>query len=321
MNRPDNTGAVLFYSGYNKLTIVSTLNMYYNDNTVLFLDGQFIKAKDAKTDLFGQTLHYGFGVFEGIRSYETVNGTKTFKALEHFERLKRSCTLMGIPFHYSAEELSQITYQVLEKNELTNAYIRPLVFCSPNMALTSPNGVSLMITAWECNQHISLKPARVCISSFQRPNPKAVTMEAKVCGLYVNSILATTEAKKRGFDDGLLLDLNGFVAEGPGANFFYEKDGVMYTPPTGSILPGITRKTVIEICRELEIPVEEKYFRPEELFEADNAFFCSTMNEIVAVESIEGQMMNKPWKDSLSALIRDTYRAIVLDKSYGYVIV
>jgi len=295
--------------------------MYYNDNTVLFLDGKFIKAKDAKTDLFGQTLHYGFGVFEGIRSYETVNGIKTFKALEHFERLKRSCALMGIPFHYSAEELSQITYQVLEKNDLSNAYIRPLVFCSPNMALTSPNGVSLMITAWECDQHISLKPARVCISSFQRPNPKAVTMEAKVCGLYVNSILATTEAKKRGFDDGLLLDLNGFVAEGPGANFFYEKDGVMYTPPAGSILPGITRKTVIEICRELEIPVEEKYFRPEELFEADNAFFCSTMNEIVAVESIEGQRMNKPWKDSLSALIRDTYRAIVLDKSYGYVIV
>lgn len=295
--------------------------MYYNDNTVLFLDGKFIKAKDAKTDLFGQTLHYGFGVFEGIRSYETVNGIKTFKALEHFERLKRSCALMGIPFHYSAEELSQITYQVLEKNDLTNAYIRPLVFCSPNMALTSPNGVSLMITAWECDQHISLKPARVCISSFQRPNPKAVTMEAKVCGLYVNSILATTEAKKRGFDDSLLLDLNGFVAEGPGANFFYEKDGVMYTPPVGSILPGVTRKTVIEICRELDVPVEEKYFKPENLFEADNAFFCSTMNEIVAVESIEGQAMNKPWKDSYCALIRDTYRSIVLDKSYGYVIV
>jgi len=295
--------------------------MYYTDETVLFLDGKFIKAKDAHTDLFGQTLHYGYGVFEGIRSYETVNGTKTFKALEHYERLKRSCALMGIPFFYSAEELSQLTYQVLEKNELTNAYIRPLVFCSPNMALTSPNGVSLMITAWEVDQHTTLQPARVCISSFQRPNPKAVTMEAKVCGLYVNSILATMEAKKRGFDDGLLLDLNGFVAEGPGANFFYEKDGIMYTPPVGSILPGITRKTVIEICHQLDIPVQEKYFRPEEVFEADSAFFCSTMQEIVAVESIEGQAFAKPWKDSLSALIRDTYRGIVLDKIYGYVIV
>jgi len=295
--------------------------MYYSDNTILFLDGQFIKAKDARTDLFGQTLHYGFGVFEGIRSYETVNGTKIFKAHEHYDRLRKSCALMGIPFDYSTEELTQLTYQVLEKNELSNAYIRPLVFCGPNMALTSPQGVSLMITAWECEQHPTLKPAKVCISSFQRPNPKAVTMEAKVCGLYVNSILATTEAKKRGFDDSLLLDLNGFVAEGPGANFFYEKNGVIYTPPVGSILPGITRKTVIEICRELEIPVEEKNFRPEELFEADSAFFCSTMNEIVAIDSIEGQSFNKNWNDSLSNIIRETYRSIVLDKSYGYVIV
>ena len=295
--------------------------MYYNDNTVLFLDGKFVKAIDAKTDLFGQTLHYGYGVFEGIRAYETVNGIRTFKAVEHYERLKRSCQLMGIPFHYSAENLSQITYQVLEKNNLSNAYIRPLVFCSPNMTLTSPNGVSLMITAWEVEQHTTLKPTRVCISSFQRPNPKAVTMEAKVCGLYVNSILATTEAKKRGFDDGLLLDLNGFVAEGPGANFFYEKDGVMYTTPPESILPGITRKTVMEICRQLDFPLIERYFRPEELFEADSAFFCSTLQEIVAIESIEGQAMGKPWKDSMSAVIRETYRSIVLDKSYSDVIV
>jgi branched-chain amino acid aminotransferase len=288
---------------------------------VLFLDGEFVKAAEANTDLFGQTLHYGYGVFEGIRSYETVNGVKLFKAYAHYERLKHSCDLMGIPLNYSVEELVQLTYQVLEKNELSNAYVRPLVFCGPNMSLTSPTEVSVMITAWPCEQHSTLKPARVCISSFQRPNPKAVNMEAKVCGLYVNSILATTEARKRGFDDSLLLDLNGFVAEGPGANFFFEKDGVLYTPPTESILPGITRKTVMEICRELEIPMEERFFKPEELFEADSAFFCSTMNEIVAVESIERQPMNKPWKDSMSDLIRETYRNIVLDRSYSYVIV
>jgi branched-chain amino acid aminotransferase len=294
---------------------------YYHKDTLLFLDGQFIKASEATIDLFGQTLHYGYGVFEGIRSYDTVNGVKLFKAYKHYERLKRSCELMGIPFDYSIEELVQLTYQVLEKNNLSNAYIRPLVFCGPNMALTSPSEVSVMVTAWPCEQHPTLKPARVCISSFQRPNPKAVTVEAKVCGLYVNSILATTEAKRRGFDDGLLLDLDGFVAEGPGANFFYEKEGVLYTPPAKSILPGITRKTVIEIAQELELPLEEKYFKPEELFEADSAFFCSTMNEIVAIESIEGQSFGKPWKDSMSNLIRETYRNIVLDKSYSYVIV
>ncbi len=294
---------------------------YYNDQTILFLDGSFVKASEAKTDLFGQTLHYGYGVFEGIRSYETVNGVKIFKPRAHFERLQRSCELMGIPFTYSVEELTQLTYQVLEKNNLSNAYIRPLVFCGANMALTAPSEVSLMITAWECEQHPTLKPKRVCVSSFERPNPKAVNIEAKVCGLYVNSILATTEARRRGFDDGLLLDLSGFVAEGPGANFFYEKDGVLYTPPAKSILPGITRKTVIEISRELELSVEEKLFRPEELFEADSAFFCSTMQEIVAIDSIEGQQVVKPWKDSMGSLIQETYRNIVLDKSYAYVIV
>lgn len=294
---------------------------YYNDQTVLLLDGNFVKASDAKIDLFGQTLHYGYGVFEGIRSYETVNGVKIFKPRAHFERLQRSCELMGIPFTYSVDELTQLTYQVLEKNNLSNAYIRPLVFCGANMALTAPSEVSLMITAWECEQHPTLKPKRVCVSSFERPNPKAVNIEAKVCGLYVNSILATTEARRRGFDDGLLLDLNGFVAEGSGANFFYEKDGVLYTPPAKSILPGITRKTVIEISRELELSVEEKLFRPEELFEADSAFFCSTMQEIVAIDSIEGQQVAKPWKDSMGSLIQETYRNIVLDKSYSYVIV
>ncbi len=294
---------------------------YYNTDTVLFLDGEFVKASEAGTDLFGQTLHYGYGVFEGIRSYETVNGTKLFEAHAHYQRLTQSCELMGIPMHYSVEELVQLTYQVLEKNQLSNAYVRPLVFCGPNMALTSPSAVSVMIAAWPCERHPSLRPARVCVASFQRPNPKAVTMEAKVCGLYVNSILATTEARKRGFDDSLLLDLHGNVAEGPGANFFYEKDGVMYTPPGGSILPGITRKTVMEICYELEIAVEEKTFTPADLFEADSAFFCSTMNEIVAIESIERQPMKKPWNDSMSNLIRETYRNIVLDRSYSYVIV
>jgi len=120
--------------------------MYYNDNTILFLDGQFLKAKDAKMDLFGQTLHFGYGVFEGIRSYRTVNGTKIFKATEHYERLRHSAKVMGIPLHYSVSELAQITYRILEKNNLSDAYIRPLVFCSPNMSLTAPKEVSLMIT-------------------------------------------------------------------------------------------------------------------------------------------------------------------------------
>ena len=295
--------------------------MYYNENTVLFLDGKFVKAKDATTDLFNQTMHYGYGTFEGIRAYQTVNGVKIFKAYEHFERLKRSCELVDIPFHYDVEELTQISYQALKRNNLKDAYIRPLVYCGPNMSLSAPKSVSLMIAAWEWESYFENPALRLCISSFQRPNPKSVKVEAKVCGHYINSIMATNEAKHRGFDEALMLDMNGFVAEGPGANFFFEKDGVLYTPPLGNILPGITRQTVLEICKEMDMPVEEKYFRPEELFEADSAFFCGTAAEIVSIESVEGQPMSKPWKTSMGAVVQEAYKCIVLDKSYSYVIV
>jgi branched-chain amino acid aminotransferase len=295
--------------------------MYYTNDTTLFLNGKFVKAADAKTDLFSQTLHYGYGVFEGIRAYQTVNGVKVFKAHEHYERLLRSASLVGIPLHYNTEELTQATYEVLARNNQSNAYIRPLVFCSPNMSLTNPNEVSLMIATWEWGKYLGDQLLKVCISSYQRPNPKSFKIEAKACGHYVNSILATTEAKQRGFDEGLLLDIEGFVAEGPGANFFYEKDGVLYTAPRGSILPGITRQTVLEICRELDLKVVEKLFKPEDLFEADSAFFCGTAAEVIGIDSIEGQQFNKPWKESMGATIQEAYRYLVLDKSYSYVIV
>lgn len=295
--------------------------MYYTNDTILFLDGKFVKASEAKTDLFSQTLHYGYGVFEGIRAYHTVNGVKIFKAHDHYKRLLRSASLVGIPLHYSPEELTQATYEVLARNHQSNAYIRPLVFCSPNMSLTSPHEVSLMIATWKWDKYLGDQLLKVCVSSYQRPNPKSFKVEAKACGHYVNSILATTEAKQRGFDEGLLLDMDGFVAEGPGANFFYEKDGVLYTPPRGSILPGITRQTVLEICAELDLKVVEKPFKPEDLFEADSAFFCGTAAEVIGIESVEGQKFGKPWKESLGAIVQEAYQCLVLDKSYSYVIV
>jgi branched-chain amino acid aminotransferase len=295
--------------------------MYYNDSTILFLDGQFIKAKDAKVDLFGQTLHFGYGVFEGIRSYHTVNGTKIFKATDHYERLRKSASMMKIPLHYSVSELTQITYHILEKNKLSDAYIRPLVFCSPNMFLTAPKEVSLMITAWEWDRYLGENNLRVCISSYQRPNPKSVKIEAKVCGHYVNSILASTEARERGYDEGVLLDMNGNIAECPGSNIFVEKDNVLYTPARGNILPGITRETVIDICKHLDITVREKAISPEEFIEADSAFICGTAAEVLGIESVEGHQMRKPWKNSLGAIVQQAYRCLVLDKSYTHTIV
>ena len=295
--------------------------MYYTKDTILFLNGKFIKAVDAHTDFYSQSLHYGFGAFEGIRSYETMNGVKIFKAYEHFERLKKSCALVGIPFQYETEELIQIAYQLLEKNNLGDAYIRPLVYCGPNMQLTQPGEVYLMMCAWEWEKYHGEKQLKMCISSYQRPNPNSLKMEAKVTGHYVNSILATSEAKVRGYDDALMLDMNGFIGEAPGANFFMEKDGVLYTPSLGHILPGITRQTVLNICRELEIPVVERNIKPEELESADSAFLCGTAAEIAPIESIDAKPLQKDWQDSLGATIQEGYKCQVLEKSFSYVII
>jgi branched-chain amino acid aminotransferase len=296
--------------------------MYYTKDSILFLNGKFIKAMDAHVDLFSQTLHYGYGAFEGIRAYQTMNGTKIFKAFEHFERLKKSCALVGIPFQYETEELVQIAYQLLEKNNFSDAYIRPLVYCGPNMQLTQTNEVYLMMCAWHWDKyHGENKLLKLCISSYQRPNPNSLKMEAKVTGHYVNSILATSEAKVRGFDEALMLDMHGNVAESPGANFFLEKNGVLYTPSLGHILPGITRQTVINICRELDIPVKEKTITVEELESADSAFLCGTAAEIVGIESIDAKPFGKPWFDSLGATIQEAYKCQVLEKSFSYVII
>ncbi|MDH4091430.1 MAG: branched-chain amino acid transaminase [Cyclobacteriaceae bacterium] len=295
--------------------------MYYTKDSILFLNGKFMKAVDAHTDLFSQTLHYGFGAFEGIRAYQSLNGVKVFKAREHFDRLKKSCTLVGIPFNYESEDLIQVAYQLLKKNNLSNAYIRPLVYCGAQMTLTPAPDVFLMMCAWEWDKYHGGHLLKLCISSYQRPNPNAWKLEAKVTGHYVNSILATSEAKVRGYDDALMLDMNGFVGEAPGANFFMEKGGELHTPAPGHILPGITRQTVINICRELEIPVIERNIRPEELEGADSAFLCGTAAEIAAIESIDAKPFRKEWRDSIGATIQEAYKCQVLEKSFSYVII
>jgi len=156
----------------------------------------------------------------------------------------------------------------------------------------------------------------VFTSSFQRPNPKGFKIHAKAGGHYVNSILASQEAKAGGYDEALLTDMNGLVAEGPGANVFYEKDGKLYTPSTGNILPGITRATVFEICDELNIPVEERAFTTDELKEADAAFFCGTAAEVVGWESLDDVTFPKPWNETVSRRIQEVYMDKVKEKEY-----
>ncbi len=290
--------------------------MYYDKNTIIYFNGQFIKAADAKMDLYSQSLHYGYAVFEGIRSYPIKVSTKIFKAKEHYDRLRHSANVMKIPFNYTTEQLTQLTYQVLERNNFIDAYIRPIVLCSPNMALSKGKESYLAIEAWEWTNGYMSNKMRIATSSYCRPNANAFHMDAKVSGHYVNSILACQEAKDNGFDEALVLDSQGFVAESSGANIFFEKDGIIYTPKKGNILPGITRATVIEICSELNIPVIEKLFTPTEMQGADAGFFCGTAAEVVALESLDNVLFVKDWSESLSAIIQKAYKAKVMEEEF-----
>lgn len=290
--------------------------MYYNERTIVYYNGAFLKATEAKGNLFDQSLHYGYAVFEGIRAYETENGTRIFKAKEHYDRLQFSCEAVGIPYPYSNEELIQITYELLKQNNLANAYIRPLVTCTPNMSLTKGKNSNLLIAVWEWGAYLGNQLLRVKTSSYRRITPASFKVEAKVSGHYVNSILATQEAKDLGYDEALLLDVNGYAAEGPGANLFIEKDGVLYTPQKGSILPGITRATVLELCEALGIDVIQKQILPQEVYAADSAFYCGTAAEVIGIESLDDNPFPKPWKESLGALIQKAYKNLVLEKEF-----
>jgi branched-chain amino acid aminotransferase len=285
---------------------------YYNETTVIYWNGDFVKATEAKMDLYSQSLHYGYSVFEGIRSYKTMKGeTKIFREVEHYDRLKRSAEALNMPYHWTTKELIDATYEILKRNDLQDAYIRPVVYAPTNMKFDVNEESFIVIEAWKMQPFLGEKLLRVMTSSFQRPNPKGFKIQAKAAGHYVNSLLASQEAKAKGFDEALLLDMNNYVAEAPGANFFYEKDGKLFTPALGNILPGITRATILDLCNELNIPVEEKLFTVDELKKADAAFFCGTGAEVIGFESLDDYKFPLKWNDSVSRKIQVAYMKLV----------
>ena len=288
---------------------------YYNQDTIIYANGEFVKAGEAKVDLYGQTLHYGYGVFEGIRSYRTASGeTKIFHSVAHYDRLEASAKALNMPYTWTTQELIDITYELLERNGIQDAYIRPLVYSPANMSFNLNTESYLMICAWEMGAFLGNSLLRVKTSSFQRPNPKGFKITAKATGHYVNSILASQEAKAEGYSEALLTDMNGYVAEGPGANVFYEKDGVLVTPPLGNILAGITRATVLDIAAEKGISVEEKLFTVEEMKTADAVFYCGTAAEVIGWESLDETKFPKPWEETLSHQIEVAYKNLVREK-------
>ncbi|NJL14342.1 MAG: branched-chain amino acid transaminase [Microscillaceae bacterium] len=292
--------------------------MYYQSQTLIFHNGKFTQAHQAGAHLYSQSLHYGIGVLDGLRAYKTNEGPQIFKAFEHYDRFLRSAQKIGIQIPYTLEELVQLTYRLLDRNHLDSAYIRPLAYVGANMELETSSETHLMIAAWPWENFRGKEPLDVKISSYQRLHPKSVPMEAKITGYYVNSVLAMNEAKQAGFGATLLLDGQGFVAEGAASNFFYEKEGCLFTPPAGNILPGITRATVFDIAAELGIKVIEKLFGPEAVYQADTAFFTGTASEIAAIKSIDGHPFPKKWKDTMAAEIQRKYHQRVLLRDYDH---
>jgi branched-chain amino acid aminotransferase len=292
---------------------------YYNNDTIIYHNGDYVKAAEAKIDLYSQSLHYGYSVFEGIRSYKSVTGkTKIFKEKEHFERLKNSALAINMPFKFDLDQLIHATYEVLRLNNLSDAYIRPLIYAPANMTYALNTESFIAIQTWAMQPFLGDKLLRIMKSGFQRPNPKGFKIHAKAGGHYVNSLMASQDAKMSGYDEALLEDMEGYIAEGPGANVFFEKDKKIYTPALGNILPGITRSTVLEICNDFEIPVEEKKFDINELKNADNAFFCGTAVEVIGWHSIDNVVFKGSWENSISHLIEKAYKALVREDVATY---
>lgn len=294
---------------------------YFDKNTWVYLDGEFVKANSTPVDLFGQSLHYGYSAIEGIRAYNTHNGTRLFKAEQHYERLRFSCERTGILFRWEIDELVEKTYQLLEQNNLRNAYVRPMVITGHNMYLTPAVEATMVILAWEWGPFLGTDLIRATLSPYQRPNPWSLPPDVKISGQYVASILATTEAIKRGFDEAILLDQEGFVAQASSNNLFIEKDAKLFTPTLGHIFPGITRQTALEIAKALNIEAEEKRLSPEDLLTADSAFLTGTATGIVGIAAIDDTVFPQEWADTLGATIQRAYKNLTLEKENYQVII
>lgn len=281
--------------------------MYFNDETIVYLDGQWVRSNDAQASVYVQSLHYGMSVFEGIRSYETERGIQIFRGQEHYERLMYSAGVIGLQVQEDAQTLLNISYELLERNKMQEAYIRPMVFGGPMMSLHFPTSVHLMICCWPWEKLLGENLARLGVSSVRRPDPRSCKIEAKIGGHYVNSILAASDARSRGYDDALQLDVEGNIAECSGANFFYEKNNTLYTASPGHILPGLTRNTIFQLCDQLQIELIEQEVQPEEVMQADGAFLVGTAAEVTGIRSVDQYVFPKAWKDSKGYMLQQAY--------------
>ena len=279
----------------------------------IWINGELVDWREAKVHVLTHTLHYGVGVFEGVRAYETPEGPCIFRLKDHTSRLFDSAKIMRIEIPYSAEQLNTAQKQVFAANGLEEGYLRPVVFLGSEAMGLRAEGltVNVAIACWPWPDYVDESARedgiKVRTSSYTRHHVNITMCKAKANGNYINSILALREAIDSGCDEALLLDNEGYVAEGSGENVFMIKDGVINTPELTSCLPGITRDTILVFARELDLPIVERRITRDEFYIADEAFFTGTAAEVLPIQSIDGRVIGDGQRGKVTERLQSLY--------------
>ena len=291
----------------------------------IWLDGKMVPWREANVHVLTHTLHYGMGVFEGERAYLTNDGrTAIFRLQEHTNRLFNSAHILNMPMPYSKEEINQATIEAVRINNLKSAYIRPMCFYgSEGMGLRADNlNVHCSIATWEWGTYLGdesiTKGIRIRTSSFTRHHVNVTMCKAKANGNYMNSMLALADAMNDGYDEALLLDVDGFVAEGSGENIFIISKGKIYTPDLTSALDGITRATVIQLAKDKGYEIIEKRITRDEVYTADEAFFTGTAAEVTPIRELDNRTIGSGMRGPITTEIQKDYFALVKGELDGY---
>ncbi|MET1115243.1 MAG: branched-chain amino acid transaminase [Comamonas sp.] len=260
----------------------------------IWMDGQLVEWRDAKIHVLTHTLHYGCGAFEGVRAYETAQGTAIFRLEDHTKRLFNSAKILRMSIPFTPEQVNQAQVEVVRANQLASCYLRPLTWIGDRKLGVSPKGndIHLMVAAWAWGAYLGeegmARGIRVKTSSYTRHHVNITMSQAKAVSNYTNSILANTEALDDGYDEALLLDAAGFVSEGSGENIFIVRDGVVVTPDlSAGALNGITRNTVFAICKDLGLEVQQRRITRDEVYISDEAFFTGTAAEVTPIRELD----------------------------------
>jgi branched-chain amino acid aminotransferase len=283
----------------------------------IWQDGQLVPWREATTHVLTHSLHYGLAVFEGVRAYKTVNGTAIFKLKEHTDRLFNSAHIYRMPMPWDKQTLMEAQKEVVRANKLESAYIRPIAYYGSEKMGVSPKGAKthVAIAAWPWGAYLGEegmeKGIRVKTSSYARHHVNVTMARAKFAATYANSILANMEATEHGYDEALLLDVDGFVAEGAGENLFIVKDGVIYEPEIASALIGITRATIIALAEELGYKVVSKRLTRDDVYIADEAFFTGTAAEVTPIRELDGRTIGEGHRGPITTRIQSLFFDVV----------